>query len=41
MFILNNDTAFMIVNPIQEDRLFKYIMTRISREPRTVIACRK
>jgi hypothetical protein len=39
-FISNVNTAFEVINPIHEDRLYKFILTRISGEPRTAIAHR-
>jgi hypothetical protein len=37
----NVDTAFAVMNPVQEDMLFKFVLTRISGEPRTAISHRK
>jgi len=37
-FIGNVDTAFAIVNPSQEAILYKFVLTRISGEPRTAIS---
>jgi hypothetical protein len=39
-FISNVDTAFEVINPDHEDRLYKFVLTRISGEPRTAIAHR-
>jgi hypothetical protein len=39
-FISNVDTAFEVINPTQRDRLYKFVLTRISGEPRTAIAHR-
>jgi hypothetical protein len=39
-FISNVNTAFEVINPIHEDRLYKFILTRISGEPRIAIAHR-
>ena len=36
-FIGNVDTAFAAINPVQEDVLYKFVLTRISGEPRTAI----
>jgi hypothetical protein len=36
-FIANVDTAFKVINPNQQDRLYKFVLTRISGEPRTAI----
>jgi hypothetical protein len=36
-FIGNVDTAFAVINPSQETILYKFVLTRISGEPRTVI----
>ena len=40
VFIGNVDTAFAIINPNQEAILYKFVLTRISGEPRTVISPR-
>lgn len=40
-FIGNIDTAFSATNPNQEDILYKFVLTRISGEPRMVISHRK
>jgi hypothetical protein len=40
-FIGNVDTAFTLINPEQEAILYKFILTRISGEPRTAISHRK
>ena len=34
-FIGNVDTAFAVINPVQEDVLYKFVLTRISGEPKT------
>ena len=39
-FIGNVDTAFAVINPAQEDVLYKFVLTRISGEPRTAIGHR-
>src|SRR5215469_16755284 len=39
-FIGNVDTAFVVINPVQEDVLYKFVLTRISGEPRTAISHR-
>jgi hypothetical protein len=39
-FIANVNTAFEVINPIHADRLYKFILTRISGEPRIAIAHR-
>jgi hypothetical protein len=39
-FISNVDTAFEVINPEQGNRLYKFVITRISGEPRTAIAHR-
>jgi len=39
-FIGNVDTAFSVINPVQEDVLCKSVLTRISEEPRTTISHR-
>lgn len=39
-FISNVNTAFEAVNPDHRDRLYKFVLTRISGEPRTAIAHR-
>ena len=39
-FIGNVDTAFTVINPIQEDVLYRFVLTRISGEPRTAISHR-
>jgi hypothetical protein len=39
-FISNVDTAFEVVNPDHQGRLYKFVLTRISGEPRTAIAHR-
>jgi hypothetical protein len=39
-FIGNVDTAFAVINSSQEAILFKFILTRISGEPRMVITHR-
>ena len=36
-FMGNVDTAFAVINPAQEDVLYKFVLTRISGEPRTAI----
>ena len=37
-FIGNVDTAFAVINPEQEVILYKFVLTRISGEPRTAIS---
>ena len=39
-FIGNVDTAFAVINPSQEAILYKFVLTRISGEPRTAISHR-
>ena len=39
-FIGNVDTAFAVINPSQETILYKFLLTRISGEPRTAISHR-
>jgi hypothetical protein len=39
-FIANVDTAFAVINPEQEAILYKFVLTRISGEPRTAISHR-
>jgi hypothetical protein len=39
-FISNVNTAFEVINPNHEDRLYKFVLTRISGEPSTAIAHR-
>ena len=39
-FIANVDTAFEVIDPRNEGTLFKFVLTRISGEPRTAIAHR-
>lgn len=39
-FISNVDTAFEVINPNHKDRLYKFVLTRISGEPRTAISHR-
>ena len=39
-FIANVDTAFEVIDPRNEGILFKFVLTRISGEPRTAIAQR-
>jgi hypothetical protein len=34
------DTAFAVINPVQEDVLYKFVLTRISGGPRTAISHR-
>ena len=34
------DTVFAVINPEQEAILYKFVLTRISREPRTAISHR-
>jgi len=36
-FIGNVDTAFAVINLSQEAILYKFVLTRISREPRTAV----
>ena len=37
-FIGNVDTAFAVINPEQEAILYKFVLTRISGEPRAAIS---
>jgi hypothetical protein len=37
-FVGNVDTAFAVINPTQEAILYKFVLTRISGEPRTAIS---
>jgi hypothetical protein len=37
-FISNVNTAFEVINPVHEDRLYKFVLTKISGEPRIAIA---
>jgi len=39
-FIGNADTAFAVIKPSQEAILYKFVLTRISGEPRTAISHR-
>jgi hypothetical protein len=39
-FIGNVDAAFSVINPSQEEILYKFVLTRISGEPRTAIGHR-
>ena len=39
-FIANVETAFEVIDPRNEGTLFKFMLTRISGEPRTAIAHR-
>lgn len=39
-FIGNVDTAFTVINPEQEAILYKFVLTRISGEPRTAVSHR-
>jgi hypothetical protein len=39
-FIGNVDTSFAVINPDQESILYKFVLTRISGEPRTAISDR-
>jgi hypothetical protein len=39
-FIGNVDTAFAVINPVQEEVLYKFVLTRISGETRTAISHR-
>jgi hypothetical protein len=39
-FIANVTTAFEVIDPTNEGTLFKFVLTRISGEPRTAIAHR-
>jgi hypothetical protein len=39
-FIANVDNTFEVINPSQQDRLCKFVLTRISGEPRMGIAHR-
>jgi hypothetical protein len=38
MFVSNVDTAFSCVSPENRSRLYQFILTKISGEPRTVIS---
>jgi len=40
IFTGNVDTAFAVINPSQEGILYKFVLTRISGEPRTAISHR-
>jgi hypothetical protein len=40
-FVGNVDMAFTVINPVQEDTLFKFVLTWISGEPRITISHRK
>ena len=39
-FISNVDTAFEVIDPEQTDILYRFVLTRISGEPRTAITHR-
>jgi hypothetical protein len=39
-FIGNVDTAFSVINPTQDEVLYKFVLTRISGEPHTAISHR-
>jgi hypothetical protein len=39
-FIGDVDTAFSVINPVQEDVLYKFVLTRMSGKPRTAISHR-
>jgi hypothetical protein len=39
-FVSNVDTAFRVIHPNHEDRLYQFVLTKISSEPRTAIAHR-
>jgi hypothetical protein len=39
-FVSNVDIAFRCINPSNEDRLYQFVLTRISGEPRTAISHR-
>jgi len=39
-FIGNVDTAFAVIKPVQEDVLYKFVLTQISGEPRTTVSHR-
>jgi hypothetical protein len=39
-FIGNVDTAFVVINPEQEATVYKFVLTRISGEPKTAISHR-
>ena len=39
-FISNVNTAFEVINPAHQDRLYKFVLTKISGEPRLAIAHR-
>jgi len=41
VFIGNVDTAFSVINPVQDDVMCTFVLTRISGEPRTAISHRK
>lgn len=40
VFIGNVNTELTIINPVQEDVLYKFVLTQVSGEPRTVISHR-
>jgi hypothetical protein len=39
-FIANVDTAFEVTDPMNTDTIYKFVLTRVSGEPRTAIAHR-
>jgi hypothetical protein len=39
-FVANVDTAFNCINPSSKDRLYQFVLTRISGEPRIAISHR-
>jgi hypothetical protein len=39
-FISNVNTAFEVINPIQEERLYKFVLIRLSGEPTIAITHR-
>jgi hypothetical protein len=39
-FIGNVNTTFDVINPVQEDLLYEFVLTWISREPRTTVSHR-
>jgi len=34
----NVDTSFVVINPVQEGVLYKFVLTRISGDPRTAMS---
>jgi hypothetical protein len=37
-FIVNMNTAFALINPVQDNVLYKFVLTRISGEPRIAMS---